>query len=75
MLLKMAYYGMFKWRYGLFLQEFRLGIADQIFCKWPIEFNMRFFDDQFPDINYRMRVLKMFPDEFLKGYVLYKQGN
>lgn len=39
-----------------------------------IEFNMKFFDDQFRDINYRMRVLKMFPEEFQKGYVLYKKG-
>jgi hypothetical protein len=29
-----------------------------------IEFNMRFFDDSFRDINYRMRILKMFPEEF-----------
>ena len=26
-----------------------------------IEFNMRFFDDYFKDINYRMRVLNLFP--------------
>ena len=39
-----------------------------------IEFNMAFFDDKFPDIAYRMKVLKMFPDEFAKGYALYKQG-
>ena len=39
-----------------------------------IEFNMKFFDDKFADINYRMRVLKMFPEEFSKGYLLYKQG-
>lgn len=39
-----------------------------------VEFNMRFFDDMFSDINYRLRVLKMFPDEFAKGYLLYKQG-
>ena len=39
-----------------------------------VEFNMRFFDEKFPDINYRMKVLKMFPPEFAKGYVLYKQG-
>ena len=38
-----------------------------------VEFNMRFFDT-FPNINYRMKVLKMFPEEFQKGYVLYKQG-
>jgi hypothetical protein len=39
-----------------------------------IEFNMRFFDSQFPDIAQRMRVLKMFPEEFAKGYILYKKG-
>lgn len=39
-----------------------------------IEFDMRFFDQQFPDINYRTRVLKLFPPEFAKGYILYKQG-
>ena len=38
------------------------------------EFNMRFFDDQFKDINYRMRVLNLFPKEFVKGYMLYKQN-
>lgn len=39
-----------------------------------IEFNMRFFDEQFTDINYRLRVLELFPEEFKKGYVLYKKG-
>ena len=39
-----------------------------------IEFNMAFFDDKFHDVGYRMRVLKMFPDEFAKGYKLYKEG-
>jgi hypothetical protein len=39
-----------------------------------IEFNMRFFDDNFRDPGYRMRVLKLFPPEFAKGYVLFKQG-
>lgn len=35
---------------------------------------MSFFDDKFHDVAYRMKVLKMFPDEFAKGYALYKQG-
>ena len=39
-----------------------------------IEFNMRFFDDKFIDVAYRMKVIKMFPEEFAKGYALYKQG-
>jgi hypothetical protein len=38
-----------------------------------VEFNMKFFDT-FGDIAYRMKVLKLFPEEFQKGYVLYKQG-
>ena len=38
-----------------------------------IEFNMKFFDT-FRDPGYRMRVLKLFPDEFAQGYMLYKQG-
>jgi len=35
---------------------------------------MAFFDDNFRDPTYRMRVLKLFPEEFAKGYALYKQG-
>ena len=37
-----------------------------------IEFNMAFFDDKFKDAAYRMKILKLFPDEFAKGYALYK---
>ena len=39
-----------------------------------VEFNMKFFDDYFRDTAQRMRILKIFPAEFSKGYVLYKQG-
>ena len=39
-----------------------------------VEFNMKYFDDTFTDVNYRMRVLKMFPKEFSKGYLMYKEG-
>ena len=38
-----------------------------------IEFNLKYFDDLFRDANQRMRVLKLFPEEFQKGYILYKQ--
>lgn len=38
-----------------------------------IEFNMKFFDT-ISNIQYRMKVLKLFPEEFSKGYMLYKQG-
>ena len=39
-----------------------------------VEFNMKFFDEEFKDPNYRLRVLDLFPAEFKKGYLLYKQG-
>ena len=38
-----------------------------------IEFNMRFFDEKFPDVKYRLKVLELFPAEFQVGYMLYKQ--
>lgn len=39
-----------------------------------VEFNMRFFDQKFPDTQYRLKVLKMWPKEFQQGYILYKEG-
>ena len=39
-----------------------------------VEFNMRYFDDMFTDVERRTRMLKVFPPEFEKGYKLYKQG-
>lgn len=62
---------------GLLLQELpvdycrsRYKVAGDI----PVvEFNMKFFDT-FSDMGYRMKVLNLFPDEFKKGYMLYKQN-
>ena len=39
-----------------------------------VEFNMKYFNDMFTDAEQRMRMLKVFPPEFEKGYKLYKQG-
>lgn len=39
-----------------------------------VEFNMRFFDDYFKDTTQRLKMLNLFPNEFKKGYVLYKEG-
>lgn len=39
-----------------------------------VEFNMRYFDDKFGTVAQRMAILKLFPKEFQKGYVLYKKG-
>ena len=73
-----AYYGYISpSKNGLVLQQLpinycrtRFNIGDMP----VIEFDMRFFDENFRDINYRMKILRMFPKEFQKGYVLYKQG-
>ena len=39
-----------------------------------VEFNMKFFDAEFRDTTQRMKMLNLFPKEFKKGYVLYKEG-
>ena len=35
---------------------------------------MKYFDDIFTNVEYRAKILKVFPPEFEKGYRLYKQG-
>lgn len=42
--------------------------------KPAVEFNMKYFDECFRDTTQKMKVLKMYPSEFSKGYSLYKQG-
>ena len=73
-----AYYGyVVPSTHGLVLQELPIKycrVRYNIGGRPAVEFSMKFFDQEFPDINYRMKVLKMFPDEFAKGYVAYKQG-
>ena len=39
-----------------------------------VEFNIKFFDENFNDIEYRMRVIKLFPKEFRRAYVAWKEG-
>ena len=39
-----------------------------------IEFNMKFFDDTFRDTTQKMKMLNLFPKEFKKGYIAYKEG-
>ena len=62
---------------GLILQELPINYCRSIYSignQPVVEFNMRFFDDNFKDPNYRVKVLKLFPKEFQKGYMLYKTG-
>lgn len=39
-----------------------------------VELNLQFFDAYFSNPQYRIQVLKMFPKDIQKAYVLYKQG-
>ena len=39
-----------------------------------VEFNMKYFDDMFTDVQQKMKMLKVFPPEFEKGYKLYRQN-
>lgn len=39
-----------------------------------VEFNVKFFDDNFRDVGARMNILKSFPKEFQKAYIAYKEG-
>lgn len=73
-----AYYGyLVKTANGFALQELPIGYCRsryKILGNPAIEFNMRYFDDKFPNVQYRMKVLKLFPEEFSKAYILYKTG-
>lgn len=42
--------------------------------KPAVEFNMKYFDDAFQDATQKMKIIKMFPDEFIQGYIAYKEG-
>lgn len=46
----------------------------QINGRPAVEFDMRFFDAEFKDPVYRLKILDLFPKEFKQGYLLYKQG-
>ena len=38
-----------------------------------VEFYMKYFDDMFPDEELRTKMLNFFPEDFKKGYKLYKE--
>ena len=39
-----------------------------------VEFNMKYFDEAFKNTEEKLKILKLFPKEFAKGYILYKEG-
>ena len=59
------------------LQELPVNYCrSRMYCgnKPAVEFNMKFFYELFTNTTQRMKILKMFPKEFEKGYSLYRQG-
>lgn len=48
--------------------RFKVGAAP------AIEFNMKFFNDYFPDPEQRLKMLDLFPKDFKKGYSLFLDG-
>ena len=72
-----AYYGyIIPCATGLTVQQLPTGYCRTKYWQGSspvIEFNMKYFDT-FRDTEYRMKILNMFPEEFKKGYMLYKQN-
>ncbi len=73
-----CYYGyMMENKDGVYLQELP---AD--YCRsrykmrdtYVVEFNVKYFDECFRDIQYRLRVLRLFPKEIQRAYVAFKKG-
>ena len=73
-----AYYGYkIETSQGIVLQQLPVNYCRSRFNyghKPAVEFNMKFFDEQFRDTTQKMKILKLFPEEFSKGYILYKKG-
>ena len=72
-----AYYGyIVPNKKGLTVQQLPIGYCRTRFSiagRPVVEFNMKYFDT-FSDSAYRNKILKLFPDEFYKGYMMYRQG-
>jgi hypothetical protein len=47
----------------------------KVLGKPAVEFQMKFFDDFYKNPEQRMKILNIFPKEFKKGYIAYKEGN
>lgn len=59
-----------------FLQELPVSFCRSRYSLngWPaVEFNVKYFDQAFPDAAYRAKVLRMYPKEIQKAYMAYKQ--
>ena len=62
---------------GIMLQELPVEYCRSLYNRGRtpiIDLDMKYFDAKFPDVVQRMKVLKLFPEDVQKGYVLYKSG-
>lgn len=73
-----CYYGyIIRQKDAVYLQELPIDFCRSRYSQngmKAIEFNVKYFDENFKDLDYRMRVVKMFPKEIQKAYVAYKTG-
>ena len=61
----------------IFVQQLKPGYCRSRFKvnnRAAIQFNMKFFDDFYRDTQQRIKILNLFPQDFKKGYELYKKG-
>lgn len=62
---------------GAFLQQLPVNYCR---CRYyvagepAVELNMKYFDDMFPDIQHRTKILKMFDRDVQRAYILYRQN-
>lgn len=62
---------------GAYLQELPINYCRsryKIAGNPAIELNLAYFDDAFPDFNYRVKILKTFDKDIQKAYLAYKKG-
>lgn len=75
---KGAYYGtLVQQKDACFIQELPINYCRSRYYyngSPAVEFNMKYFDDAFSDVEYRLRVLKLWPKEIQKAYLAYKEG-
>ena len=75
---KGAYYGiMVQKKDSCFIQELPVNYCRSRYSlngDCAVEFNLKYFNDAFSDVAYRVRVLKLWPKEVQKAYLAYMDG-
>ena len=73
-----CYYGyIIRQKSAVYLQELPIDYCRARYAQngmRAVEFNVKYFDENFKDLDYRLRVVKMFPKEIQRAYSQYKTG-